>query len=97
MISSSIAPMITTKRTALMVAMSAILGVAPTAALAQPTQVALIDDRDTNTQVNSAPFAHLQGEGDFNTQAASVSQSNNLEDNDANAIIQTNCKIVTFC
>jgi hypothetical protein len=89
MISSSIAPMMATKRTALIVAMSAILGIAPTAALAQPTQDAIIDDSDTNTQVNSATLVLTQGDGDNNSQASAAFQSNNLEDNDANTIVQT--------
>jgi hypothetical protein len=89
--------------TAVLMAVSSILGVAPIAALAQPgdqTQVAAIDDRDTNTQVNSATVVQTQGAGSGNFQASAVQQINNLEDNDANAIIQTNCEDNTagvFC
>jgi hypothetical protein len=77
--------------TALIMAVSSVLGVAPIAALAQPgdqTQDALIDDRDTNTQVNSATVVLTQGAGDGNSQASGVGQSNSLDDNDVNTIAQ---------
>jgi hypothetical protein len=89
--------MIITKTTALILAMSSILGIAPIAAVAQLQQDAVIDDSDTNTQVNSATVVQTQGDGDFNTQASFVEQGNALEDNDANAIIQTQCQEVFFC
>jgi hypothetical protein len=84
--------MISIKRTtALIMAVSSILGVAPIAALAQPgdqTQVGVINDPDTNTQVNSATQVLTQGAGSSNTQANAASQSNNLNDNDVNVIAQ---------
>jgi hypothetical protein len=80
-------------RTALIMAVSSILSVAPIAAVAQPdgsfqSQFGLIDDRDTNTQVNSATVVQTQGAGSGNLQASAVQQSNNLEDNDQNTIEQ---------
>jgi hypothetical protein len=83
--------MISIKTTALIMAVSSILGVAPIAALAQPadqTQVAVIDDSDTNTQVNAVSQTLTQGDGDSNTQTAAAGQLNNLEDNDVNVIAQ---------
>jgi hypothetical protein len=77
--------------TALIMAVSSILDVAPIAALAQPgdqTQVAVIDDSDTNTQVNSATQVLTQGAGSNNFQASAAGQSNNLDDNDVNIIAQ---------
>jgi hypothetical protein len=52
------------------------------------TNVAVIDDRDTNTQVNSATVVQTQGDGDGNFQASSVWQSNWLSDDDVNQIFQ---------
>jgi hypothetical protein len=75
--------------TALIMAVSSILGVAPIAALADNTNTAAIDDRDTNTQVNAATQVLTQGEGDNNVQAAAAGQSNSLSDDDQNAIFQS--------
>jgi hypothetical protein len=74
--------------TALIMAVSSILGVAPMAALAQLSEDATIDDRDTNTQVNSATVVLTQGAGDGNSQASGVGQSNSLSDDDENNIFQ---------
>jgi hypothetical protein len=77
--------------TALIMAVSSILGVAPIAALADngdKTQAAVINDPDTNTQVNAATQVLTQEYGDSNTQTAAAGQSNNLEDNDLNIIAQ---------
>jgi hypothetical protein len=77
--------------TALILAVSSILGVVPIAALGQSgdqTQVGVINDPDTNTWVNSATQVQVQGAGDNNFQASSLWQSNNLNDNDMNIIAQ---------
>jgi hypothetical protein len=52
------------------------------------TNFAVIDDRDTNTQVNSATVVQTQGAGSGNFQASSVWQSNWLSDDDVNQIFQ---------
>lgn len=46
--------MLSTTRTTVLLAMSTLGAFAPVAALAQPANVAEIDDRDNNTQVNYA-------------------------------------------
>jgi hypothetical protein len=90
--------MISIKTTALIMAVSSILGVAPIAALAQ--QNAAIDDRDFNAQANFAQQdfasgqANIQGIGEAspqvnaNTQTGVVAQSNTLNDQDVNTIVQ---------
>jgi hypothetical protein len=75
--------------TALIVAVSSVLSVAPIAASAQLEQNAAIDDRDDNTQANFADVDQDQGEGDFGIQFAEVVQSNSLSDDDENAIFQS--------
>jgi hypothetical protein len=74
--------------TALIMAVSSVLGVAPIAALAQTSQDGTIDDRDTNTQVNAALAVQSIDDGDNNFQGIGVAQSNSLEDNDANVLTQ---------
>jgi hypothetical protein len=77
--------------TALIMAVTSVLGVAPIAASAQPgdqIQIGVIDDSDTNTQVNSATQVLTQRDGSNNAQAAAASQSNSLDDNDVNTLAQ---------
>jgi hypothetical protein len=81
--------MISIKTTALIMAVSSILGVAPIAALADngdKTQAGVINDPDTNTQVNSA--VQTLTADDFNTQTAAAGQSNLLDDSDVNTLVQ---------
>jgi hypothetical protein len=72
----------------LIMAVSSILGLAPMAALAQLSQDATIDDRDFNAQANFADVDLAQGDGDGNSQASGVGQSNSLSDDDQNSIEQ---------
>jgi hypothetical protein len=84
--------MISIKTTAVIMAVSSILGVAPIAALADngdKTQVGVINDPDTNTEVNAATVVLTQGDGSSNTQASGVGQSNTLDDRDVNVIGQS--------
>jgi hypothetical protein len=84
--------MISIKTTALIMAVSSILGVAPMAAAAQSgdqTQGAAINDPDTNTQVNSAVQTLTQRNADdSNTLTAAAAQSNILDDTDVNTLVQ---------